>query len=215
MPHTITFEDIIYYINIYDPTTFFAIIFIIICPITWNIVARYEFKTKRLTNLCGNNKYLAADVFAHILIEMGIVRNYLFLRAISTNEVFYLSDSLDTIVGILSTVFMIVGFIINVGSYWQLGIHGIYYADYFGVLMDSKVTDFPYNILDNPLYLGSEILFYSISFKNRSVTGIVLSVLAQIMYNIASYLEMPMTELIYSKENMEKVSKENKLIEYK
>ena len=56
-----------------------AIIMIIICPITWNLVARFEFFTKKLSNFVGDNR-LPADIFAHILIELGIFRNYMFTR---------------------------------------------------------------------------------------------------------------------------------------
>ena len=58
-----------------------SIAMIIICPVTWNLVARYEFYTKNLSRFCGDNR-LAADIFAHCLIEMGIFRNYMFVRVI-------------------------------------------------------------------------------------------------------------------------------------
>lgn len=197
--------------SILDINTLLASFMIIMCPITWNIVARYEFHTKFFTKLCKNNKVLAADVFAHILIEMGIFRNYMFNRAVSNNPTIQFSDNVELIISVFSYLLMFISFIIVAGSYWQLGIHGIYYADYFGILMDEKVTAFPYNILDNPLYVGAQMLFLSKALLNKSPTGIILFVLASIMYRVASYLEMPLTDLIYSEENRAKVQKENEI----
>ena len=43
---------------------------------------------------------------------------------------------------------------------WQaLGVTGTYLGDYFGILMDKMVTGFPFNILDNPMYIGSTMCF--------------------------------------------------------
>ena len=32
-------------------------------------------------------------------------------------------------------------------------------GDYFGILMEKKVTHFPFNVIDNPMYWGSTIIF--------------------------------------------------------
>ena len=45
------------------------------------------------------------------------------------------------------------------GAYLRLGITGTYLGDYFGILMKERVTGFPFNVLDNPMYMGSTILF--------------------------------------------------------
>lgn len=60
-------------------------------------------------------------------------------------------------------------------STWQLGITGTYMGDYFGILKDSRVEGygltfprsladdvcprFPFNILRDPMYVGSTICF--------------------------------------------------------
>ncbi|KAL8175346.1 UNVERIFIED_CONTAM: hypothetical protein K2H54_020272 [Gekko kuhli] len=31
--------------------------------------------------------------------------------------------------------------------------------DYFGILMEAKVTCFPFNVLDNPMYCGSTAIY--------------------------------------------------------
>lgn len=32
-------------------------------------------------------------------------------------------------------------------------------GDYFGLLLDDRVTGFPFNLLDNPMYWGSTLNF--------------------------------------------------------
>jgi len=185
-----------------------AISMIVLCPITWNLVARYEFYTKKLSNFVGDNR-LAADIFAHILIEMGIFRNYMFMRVIRNHNKVDLFSDYSLYIEIIGYLILVSGFHLNVFAYYRLGIHGIYYGDYFGVLCKEMVTAFPYNILDNPLYVGSTMLFLGSSILYRSPSGILLTILAWVMYKFASFLENPMTPLIYSTENIERVMNYN------
>jgi phosphatidylethanolamine N-methyltransferase len=186
-----------------------SLFMIIICPVTWNLVARWEFHTKIFSKLAGDNR-LAADVFAHILIEMGILRNYLFSRVIRHQNHFELDGSLSTVLTVISVLIVVFGFALNFMAYYRLGIHGIYYADYFDILFPEMVTAFPYNVLDNPLYVGSFMLFFGNALFFRCPAGILLSGVAWIMYKFASILENPMTALIYSPENIKKVRKMSK-----
>ena len=40
-----------------------------------------------------------------------------------------------------------------------LGITGTFLGDYFGILMDKRVEGFPFNVLENPMYVGSTLCF--------------------------------------------------------
>lgn len=40
-----------------------------------------------------------------------------------------------------------------------LGITGTFLGDYFGILMDHRVDGFPFNVLENPMYVGSTMCF--------------------------------------------------------
>jgi phosphatidylethanolamine N-methyltransferase len=44
-------------------------------------------------------------------------------------------------------------------STWSLGITGTFLGDYFGILMDSRVEGFPFNVLRDPMYMGSTMCF--------------------------------------------------------
>ena len=46
-----------------------------------------------------------------------------------------------------------------VTSTWSLGITGTFLGDYFGILMDSRVEGFPFNVLRDPMYVGSTMCF--------------------------------------------------------
>jgi len=48
-------------------------------------------------------------------------------------------------------------------STWQLGITGTFLGDYFGILMDNRVTSFPFNIIENPMYIGSTLSFVGVA----------------------------------------------------
>jgi len=46
-----------------------------------------------------------------------------------------------------------------VTSTWALGITGTFLGDYFGILMDQRVEGFPFNVLCDPMYVGSTMCF--------------------------------------------------------
>ena len=54
---------------------------------------------------------------------------------------------------------VLLGQIFVVSSTWALGITGTFLGDYFGILMDHRVEGFPFNILRDPMYVGSTMCF--------------------------------------------------------
>jgi len=62
----------------------------------------------------------------------------------------------DTLVPI---VMFGLGQLFVVTSTWALGITGTFLGDYFGILMDHRVEGFPFNILRDPMYVGSTMCF--------------------------------------------------------
>jgi phosphatidylethanolamine N-methyltransferase len=207
-----TFEfirDFIEYIDFNDKILLLSAMMIVICPVTWNLIARWEFHTKVFTKSAGDNR-LAADIFAHILIEMGIFRNYIFDKAISRQTVYPIDAEYSQTVYLIGYALFIFGAILVIMAYYRLGIHGIYYADYFGVLMKEKVTAFPYNLVDNPLYIGSTSVFLGLTVIHRSPAGFLLTILVWFMYKLASLMENPMTNLIYCVDNIKEVEKMKK-----
>ena len=48
-------------------------------------------------------------------------------------------------------------------SMYALGVTGTYLGDYFGILMDDMVTGFPFNVVPDPMYVGSTISFFAVA----------------------------------------------------
>lgn len=61
---------------------------------------------------------------------------------------------------ILGPILIIVGNIFVFTSTYRLGIIGTYLGDYFGILMKTRVTAFPYNVIDHPMYEGATMVFF-------------------------------------------------------
>lgn len=87
---------------------------------------------------------------------------------------------------------------------WALGVTGTYLGDYFGILMDSRVTGFPFNVVDNPMYVGSTLSFLGTAFWYAKPTGLIVSLGVFIMYRIALRFEEPFTAQIYANRDKKK-----------
>ena len=74
-------------------------------------------------------------------------------------------------------------------SMWALGVTGTYLGDYFGILMDHRVTSFPFNVTDAPMYYGSTLSFLGSAILFGKPAGILLTVEVLTVYMIALGLE--------------------------
>lgn len=83
-------------------------------------------------------------------------------------------------------------------SMWALGLVGTYLGDYCGILMKERVTCFPFNVLEDPMYVGSAMAFLGIALWYESPAGILLSAFVWLVYSIALKYEGPFTSAIYS-----------------
>jgi len=183
-----------------------AAITIILSPTTWTIVARIEFKTKFFSKFVGDN-VIAADCFAMLLIEMGIFRSYCFYNAVTTfNDTIDIPAMFIIPLYVFATCLVVWGLILNIMVVFRIGIHGIYYGDYFGILGKEICTKFPFSVASHPLYIGSTLVYLGDALLCRSLVGLLLTFLAYFMYHVVSILEAPVTILIYSDENIKKVN---------
>ncbi|CCH41009.1 Methylene-fatty-acyl-phospholipid synthase [Wickerhamomyces ciferrii] len=74
-------------------------------------------------------------------------------------------------------------------SMYALGITGTYLGDYFGILMDERVTGFPFNVLDNPMYVGSTLSFLGTSLYFKKPAGLFATLWVHVLYSIALKFE--------------------------
>ena len=55
------------------------------------------------------------------------------------------------------------GNVLVLTSMWALGVTGTYLGDYFGILMPSMVTGFPFSVVPDPMYVGSSMCFVGVA----------------------------------------------------
>lgn len=101
-------------------------------------------------------------------------------------------------------------------STWALGVTGTFLGDYFGILMDHRVEGFPFNVLRDPMYVGSTMCFAATALWFESPAGLLITLYVYIVYIVAlrfegyvvlsmSYWQLthirnrPFTDAIYSK----------------
>lgn len=127
-------------------------------PLFWNTVARLEYHHRFVTRTVGwGNNYRGCYILAASIFFLGILRDFLFKQAL---EQLPQSPLLNAAwVGPVAGILFVVGNVLVLGSMYQLGITGTYLGDYFGILMEERVTAFPFNVMDNPMYNGSTMVF--------------------------------------------------------
>jgi len=190
------------HIDFSKPSLYCSLALITFNPTAWNIVARNEYRNKTITKIfCGNPKngcyFLAASIFL-----AGMLRDSFFQKAIAEQpHVQILPELLNVII---PAVLVGLGQLFVVTSTWQLGITGTFLGDYFGILMDHRVEGFPFNVLTDPMYVGSTMSFVGASLWYESPAGLLISLYVYVVYVIALRFEGPFTDMIYSTRDTKK-----------
>jgi len=165
-------------------------------PTAWNIVARNEYRNKTITKIFGGNARVGCYFLAASIFFGGMLRDSLFHKAIADQpHAQILPEPLNVIV---PAVLVGLGQLFVVTSTWQLGITGTFLGDYFGILMDHRVEGFPFNVLRDPMYVGSTMSFVGASLWYESPAGLLISLYVYVAYVIALRFEGPFTDMIYS-----------------
>ncbi|KAL1918212.1 uncharacterized protein VTP21DRAFT_3478 [Calcarisporiella thermophila] len=177
-----------------EPSLWKSIACILFNPIAWNIVARREHRTRFLTKLCGG-PYQGCYVLAFLIFTMGLFRDYLYKNAIEHQPTLDLLG--NPLIKAIGGTCIFFGAILVVSSTWKLGITGTFLGDYFGILMNERVTSFPFNVVENPMYTGSTLNFLGTAIWYQCPAGLLLTLLVHVMYQIALQYEGPFTAKIY------------------
>ena len=186
-----------------EPSFLIAIASILFNPIYWNIVARNEYKNATLTKVFG--AYNGCYLLAISIFGLGLIRDYLYHVAIQdqeTKDIFGLK--------IVGLVLGVVGNVLVASSMYKLGVTGTYLGDYFGILMKEKVTGFPYSVTGAPMYDGSTLVFMGTALWYGSVSGLVLSSIVYVCYQVALRFEDPFTANIYASSTKSKTKSKPK-----
>ncbi|XP_066545568.1 phosphatidylethanolamine N-methyltransferase isoform X2 [Amia ocellicauda] len=186
--------DILPSIDLTDAPFCVAVIAIIFNPFFWNVVARWEHRTRGLTKLFGC-PYTACYGLGFLIILLNVYRSHSITVAMTsqpkaevmgTSPVFY-----------CGVVLLVTGSVLVVSSFYALGFTGTFLGDYFGILKEKKVTGFPFSVLDNPMYWGSTANYLGLALMHASPIGVVLTAVVAASYRIAIMFEGPFTEEIY------------------
>ena len=99
------------------------------------------------------------------------------------------------------------GNLLVISSTVRLGITGTFLGDYFGILMDSMVTGFPFSVTSAPMYWGSTMSFLGTALLYGKPAGLLLTLEVYFVYLVAIQLENPFTAGIYAKREKERAKK--------
>ncbi|ETS61421.1 hypothetical protein PaG_04452 [Moesziomyces aphidis] len=182
-------------VDLTQPSLWIAVGSICFNPLYWNIVAQNEYHRKTITKLLGGRRYLGCYLLAVSIFSLGIVRDHLYNLALKDQPTHSLLQ--QSWVKPAAAVLFASGNVFVLSSMYALGVTGTYLGDYFGILMDSMVTGFPFNVMANPMYWGSSMSFVAVALWFGKPAGLLLSVLVVIVYAIALRFEEPFTANIY------------------
>jgi phosphatidylethanolamine N-methyltransferase len=187
-----------------------SVIFIAGSPIGWNILGRVEYYTRFFTKLFGS-KFVGCYVLAAYIWIWSAFRDYFFACAVDEQPSLTLSLPFALLFQLAGIICYVVGAIFVLSSMWVLGILGTYNGDYFRILMEERITHFPFNVVNNPMYNGSTLCFLGHALIYQSPIGIVLSGWVFFMYRIGVIFEEPFTSYIYSQAAIEKEEEEKRV----
>ncbi|XP_072229940.1 phosphatidylethanolamine N-methyltransferase isoform X1 [Leuresthes tenuis] len=187
-------EELLRYFNLRDSSVCVAVIAIIFNPFFWNVVARWEHRTRGLSRIFGS-PHLACYCLGFVIILLNVYRSHSITVAMKTQARWEAMERTDVLYS--GAAFLVLGTVLVVGSFVALGFTGTFLGDYFGILMDEKVTGFPFNITENPMYWGSTANYLGLALIGASPAGLVLTVIVAVAYKVAIRFEGPFTEQIY------------------
>ncbi|KAG8433360.1 hypothetical protein GDO86_017586 [Hymenochirus boettgeri] len=188
--------ELLPYVDVTEFQFLFALLCIVFNPLFWNLVARWEYRTHSLTSLFGS-PYTACYSLGTVLLFLAIFRSHCFTEAMKTQPRL---DALETPgVYYLGLMMIGVGAILVVSSFLALGFVGTYLGDYFGILMEKKVTGFPFSVMENPMYWEALLTYLGLALMSSSPAGLILTAVVALTYKVAILFEGPFTENIYRK----------------
>ncbi|WFD41987.1 hypothetical protein MPSI1_000626 [Malassezia psittaci] len=158
-------------------------------------VTHVEHRNHTITKVLGGRKYLGCYLLAATIFTLGIVRDTLYNNALAQQPSNAMLHSFW--VKALAVVLFAFGNVLVLSSMWTLGVTGTYLGDYFGILMDSMVTGFPFNIVADPMYWGSSANFVAVALWYEKPAGLLLSLLVIVTYAVALRFEGYVSRLTY------------------
>lgn len=182
------------YVDPTDLSFVAAVVMIVFNPLFWNVVARWEQRTRKLSRAFGS-PYLACYALGSSILLLNILRSHCFREAMMSQPTMEVLD--NRITHFLGLALLGGGVVFVLSSFFALGFTGTFLGDYFGILKEARVTTFPFSVLDNPMYWGSTANYLGWALMHASPTGLLLTVLVALVYMVAVLYEEPFTAEIY------------------
>ncbi|XP_061912222.1 phosphatidylethanolamine N-methyltransferase isoform X1 [Entelurus aequoreus] len=205
------FEEVFKQINFHDSNFHIAVIAIIFNPLFWNVPFQ-DPELARTTReaLVPPRPRPPQPCFFARLIHFSAKWEYMNIPAVGipmTPDIVHMTVVMKTQarwelmdrpeVFYFGVLFIVLGSLLVVSSFLALGFTGTFLGDYFGILMDEKVTGFPFSFIDNPMYWGSTSNYLGLALVGASPVGLLLTAIVALVYKIAIGFEGPFTEHIY------------------
>jgi len=206
-------DEIAYYINPTISPFYATTVCIILCPLIWNCLARYlHYVTNVLVPSTPRAaRYLLCYGMTIWIFGFSTLRDYLFHQTLITQHSHPTLTSLSTLTHPLAYLLYATGSTLVVSSFYALGVTGTFLGDYVGILMDKPATGFPFNVLNDPMYVGSTLNFIASALLFDSVAGLFLAVFIGVVYAIALQFEGPYTTMIYQQRDKQRQGKGKKV----
>jgi methylene-fatty-acyl-phospholipid synthase len=193
-------------VNVHDPLFHHALLVIVLLPLTWNILGRAEYNYKVLRTLGCGSKRVASYLLTAYIVSLSWYRNSV-VEAVTRSQpkvallppIALGNLAAEDLHYYLGSLIMIVGQALVLPSMWKLGIVGTYLGDYCGIYLPERVSGYPFNVLDNPMYMGTTITFIGGAVTRQSPAGLLLAAIIYVCYMIAIAFEEPFTHMIYVK----------------
>ena len=171
-------------------------------PFFWNAVSRIEYRTHAVSKAFGGPKR-GISALATGIVSFNYARTFLFHKTV---EEYSIWEPLNNeIVNAGGSLMIFVGAVLVISSSYRLGFFCSFMGDYFGVLLSERVTGFPFNVVDDPMYWGSSLIYLGIALNHASIVGLLLTGCIGLSYVIGMYFEEPFTAKIYAEKASEKV----------
>ena len=186
-------------------STAFILGIVMLNPLFWNVVIRLEYYTHFLTRTLGDPKRSVA-ILAAMIVSFNYVRTSLFHKVMDEHTVCEsLQNDYFEAIGYL---IILIGATLVISSSYRLGFYCCFMGDYFGIFLNSRVTGFPFNVVSDPMYVGSTLVYLGMALQHASFIGVMLTTSIGLSYALASLFEGPFTAKIYAnKKRMESAAK--------
>lgn len=167
-------------------------------PLFWNAVSRLEYRTHLVSRVTGGPRR-GVTLLAIGILSFNYLRTTLFHKVMDNHAT--CEPMQNVFFDALGYLFVIIGAIFVISSSYRLGFFCSFMGDYFGILLEEKVTNFPFNVVDDPMYVGSGLVYLGFAFQHASVVGMILTGCIAFSYAIALLFEQPFTAQIYANRN--------------